>query len=134
VALDFASNAPDVTLRTGRRRLETILRNLVSNAIKYTANGSVRVSPHRSGSSLRVSVEDTGIGIPASERGAVFELCRRGADEEVRRRPGSGIGLFVVGEYARQISGTVELTSVEGRGSRFDVVLALDASATQAAS
>lgn len=107
-------------------RLERVLDNLLGNAIKYSPRGGdiiVRISREGSGSSERalLSVEDTGVGIPASDLPLVFERFRRGAN--VVSFAGSGIGLAGARRIVELHGGTITVDSVEGQGSVFTVCL-----------
>ncbi|MBF0157643.1 MAG: PAS domain S-box protein, partial [Magnetococcales bacterium] len=114
-------------------RLRQVLVNLIGNAIKFTERGSVfvevasaslsRVDPGIV--SLRFSVTDTGIGIPADKCELVFEkFCQ--ADASISRRfGGTGLGLSLCREMVHLMGGSIGLRSVEGEGSRFDFVLPL---------
>jgi len=116
--------APD-TILTDEVALTSILRNLLSNAIKYTDRGEVRLSAHvttpdKAGPSLVITVEDTGIGIPASLHAHVFEEFYQVPGI---RRGGTGLGLPYARRLARILGGNLQLTSAPGSGTT--VVLAL---------
>ena len=106
--------------RSDRRLLGRMLQNLVSNAIKYTPTGRVLVGCRRHGAHLRIDVCDTGIGIPASKRRAVFEEFHR-LEQGARVARGVGLGLSIVERIARVLDCEVTLQSTPGRGSRFSV-------------
>jgi signal transduction histidine kinase/CheY-like chemotaxis protein len=111
--------APD-TILTDEVALTSILRNLLSNAIKYTDRGEVRLSAHvtapdpNNRSSLVITVEDTGIGIPASLHNHVFEEFYQVPGI---RRGGTGLGLPYASRLARILGGNLELTSAPGSGT-----------------
>ena len=105
-------------------RLEQVVQNLVSNAVKYSPGGGevvVRVS--HSGGEARVSVTDTGIGIPADALPQLFTRFYRAPNVEDRRITGMGVGLYVVKEIVTLHGGTVGVTSAEGQGSTFTFTL-----------
>jgi CheY-like chemotaxis protein len=99
--------------------VERILRNLVSNAIRYTESGSVVVGCRRHHGSLRVSVYDTGIGIEPADQSLVFEEFYQVGNPERDRTKGLGLGLAIVERLARLIGATITLRSAPGRGSVF---------------
>ena len=100
--------------------LTGMLRNLIRNAIDYTpAGGGVFVTCRRSGSELRLSVRDTGVGIRANALTTIFQAFQR-ADQS--RTDGLGLGLFIVKHAADLLGHRVEVRSAEGRGSCFTVV------------
>src|SRR5262249_13446367 len=103
-----------------RRLLRRLLQNLVSNARKYTAHGRGRVGGRRRRGGLRVDVYDTGLGIPASQRRAIFQEFRR-LDRGAKVARGLGLGLSIVERIARVLEHEIAVTSVVDRGSRFSV-------------
>jgi Na+/proline symporter/signal transduction histidine kinase/ActR/RegA family two-component response regulator len=107
-----------LTVRSDRRLLRRLLQNLVSNAIKYTPEGTVLVGCRRRGVKLRIDVYDTGIGIPQSKRRAVFKEFHR-LDQGARVARGVGLGLSIVERIARVLDCEVALKSAVGHGSRF---------------
>ena len=118
-----ASGVPAV-VRGDPRDLGQLCRNLLSNAIRYTApGGRVTVRLDREDDRIRLQVEDTGIGIPEAELPRVFEEFYRAANARDRVPTGTGLGLAIVRSVAEQHGGTVEVASEAGRGTRFTVEL-----------
>ena len=113
-----------VMVRADLEKLRQILLNLVGNAIKFTpAGGRVRVSAGREGSMVRISVSDTGIGIPADQVGRVFEPFFQVERGHTRRFPGVGLGLAIARDLARAMRGDVELESRFTEGTTVSVAL-----------
>ncbi|MEO8876133.1 MAG: ATP-binding protein, partial [Polyangiaceae bacterium] len=115
--------APEV-IETDAQRLEQILKNLLSNALKFTEKGEVRltVSPTE-GNRVRFVVKDTGIGIPPEHRIAIFEAFRQ-VDATIQRKyGGTGLGLSISRDFALLLGGTLEVESEEGKGSTFTLTL-----------
>jgi two-component system, sensor histidine kinase len=108
-------------VRTDRAVLERLLRNLVSNAIKYTRAGEVLVGCRRHGERLRIGVWDTGVGIAPENLGRVFEEYFQVGDSPRDRAQGLGLGLSIVRRLARLLDSRVEVASELGRGSRFEI-------------
>ena len=104
-----------------REMWEKIVLNLMSNAFKYTIEGGIRVQLSCLPATVELSVADTGIGIPSSERPRLFERFHRVPGAPSRTREGSGIGLALVRELARLHGGEVTVTSEVGKGSTFTV-------------
>jgi len=105
-------------------RVEQIVVNLLTNAIKYGGGNPVTVAlgvDSRDEGRVVLSVSDQGCGIPASDLDAIFEKFHRG--DAGRRSRGLGLGLFVVRELVRAMGGEVSVSSTEGVGSSFRVVL-----------
>ena len=107
-------------VRSDRRLLRRLLQNLISNAIKYTPAGRVLVGCRRRGDRLRIEVYDTGIGIPAVKRRAVFKEFHR-LEQGARVARGVGLGLSIVERIARVLDCEVALNSELGHGSCFSI-------------
>jgi len=122
-------------------RVGQILNNLVSNALKFTAEGVVRVAiegvGERGEQGLRFVVTDTGVGIPASKQAMLFEKFTQADNSNTRRFGGTGLGLALCRELAQMMRGDIEVQSIEGQGSVFIATLPLariaDAMAAEAA-
>ena len=132
------TNAPDRLITDGQR-LEQIIKNLISNAIKFTEKGSVRVSIGRPDAGvefreitlpnsevLEVSVEDTGIGIPENKRLMIFEAFQQAEGGTSRQYGGTGLGLTISREFSRLLGGEIHIDSTDAKGSIFTVFVPLD--------
>jgi PAS domain S-box-containing protein len=103
-----------------RNRIKQVLGNLLSNAIKYSPRGGViRVGLERNGTSVRVSVTDDGVGIPAGQQKSVFSKFFRADSSDTREIGGTGLGLALCKDIVEAHAGQIGFTSVEGRGSTF---------------
>lgn len=107
-------------LYADRNRLIQILANLVSNAMRVTDNGTVRLTVESDQEKARFSVADTGPGIPAAELPHLFD---RFWQVRSSRRGGAGLGLAIVKGFVEAHQGTVEVTSEVGKGSLFSFVI-----------
>ncbi len=112
-------------------RIRQILLNLASNAIKFTEKGEVvleagPVDGPTPWSVVRLGVRDTGIGIPASRLGAVFESFTQADGSTTRKYGGTGLGLTISRQLARLMGGSIHVASEEGEGSSFWVELPLE--------
>jgi two-component system phosphate regulon sensor histidine kinase PhoR len=104
--------------------LEQVLVNLLDNALKYTpAGGRVAVRIADDGDRVRLSVEDTGIGIPEADRARIFERFYRVDKARSRALGGTGLGLAIVKHLVQAMGGEVSVESVPGSGSVFHVRL-----------
>jgi len=104
--------------------VEQILTNLLDNALKYTpAGGRICVSTEEAGKFVRVRVRDTGIGIPASDLGRIFERFYRVDKARSRELGGTGLGLSIVKHLVQQLGGEIRVESEVGRGSTFSFTL-----------
>jgi two-component system CheB/CheR fusion protein len=108
-------------VRSDPQLLEQMLRNLLSNALKYTENGRILVGCRRSGSMLNVEVWDTGIGIRASEIDEIFEEYRQVDNPARARSRGLGLGLAIVKRVGELLDHPIIVRSNLGRGSLFAV-------------
>ncbi|RME28017.1 MAG: sensor histidine kinase, partial [Deltaproteobacteria bacterium] len=104
------------------RRVEQVLHNLLDNAIKYTEAGRVDLRVARDGPQVITEVADTGPGIPAHQRDAIFEPFHR-LPGRGRRADGVGLGLAISRGLARAMGGELTVSSAVGRGSRFTLRL-----------
>jgi signal transduction histidine kinase/DNA-binding response OmpR family regulator len=102
---------------------EKILLNLLSNAFKFTFDGRITVRLRLCGDRVELQVADTGVGIPEADLPRMFERFHRVKGVRARTHEGTGIGLALVQELARLHGGTVDVTSVEGKGTTFTVSL-----------
>ncbi|HEY0838138.1 MAG TPA: hybrid sensor histidine kinase/response regulator [Azospirillum sp.] len=109
--------------RTDPVLLERIVRNLLSNAIRYTHTGTVLVAMRRRGAAIRVEVWDTGFGIPDDQVAAIFEEFHQLENPERDRTRGFGLGLSIVRRLAGLLDVPVDVRSQLGRGSVFTVMV-----------
>jgi signal transduction histidine kinase len=101
-----------------------VLSNLVSNAVKYNRTGGrVTIRARAQNGSVRVEVEDTGLGIDEKEIPFIFEQFYRARDREVRAQEGTGLGLAIARKIVRAHGGTMEVKSRKGEGSTFAVIV-----------
>jgi ammonium transporter len=124
--VDADTDLPRVV--TDRDKLKQILLNLVSNAVKYTDDGTISVCAEAVDGRLRVDVSDTGAGIPADELGKIFDEFHRADGPVSSPRPGTGLGLTISRRLARTLGGDVTVESSLGVGSTFTLDLPLQAS------
>jgi PAS domain S-box-containing protein len=103
--------------------LRLIVSNLVSNAIKFTAQGRIGVAVLHDGGLYRIAVSDTGRGIPAAQQARIFEPFEQLEPSRQKHTPGVGLGLALVRAMADALGGRIELVSEPGVGSTFTVVL-----------
>lgn len=120
---EIAADAP-VEIDTDAQRMEQVLKNFLSNAVKFTERGEVRLSvARRPQGKLAFTVRDTGIGIAADQQQLIFEAFRQADGTINRRYGGTGLGLSISRELARLLGGHIEVESVPGQGSAFTLCL-----------
>jgi two-component system sensor histidine kinase BarA len=120
--LDFAALIePNVPARIEGDpvRISQILGNLVNNALKFTADGSVLIRLARNGEMLRFSVKDSGIGIPTEKQGELFKAFSQADSSTTRRFGGTGLGLSICKKLVAAMHGEIGVDSVDGHGSTF---------------
>jgi len=121
--IDIAPQCP-TTIDTDLQRLEQVLKNLLSNAFKFTEQGQVGLAIRRSGDGhVALSVTDTGIGISADQQQSVFEAFRQADGTISRKYGGTGLGLSISRELVRLLGGSIQLKSSEGKGSTFTIII-----------
>ncbi|UTI62334.1 HAMP domain-containing protein [Paraconexibacter antarcticus] len=122
-AIDRAAGLP-FALVTDEQRLQQVLRNLLSNAFKFTERGSVRlrIEPAERGT-VEFTVQDTGVGIAEEKLGLIFEAFQQADGTTSRRYGGTGLGLSISREIAHLLGGELRVVSRLGEGSAFTLVL-----------
>jgi len=110
----------DLAAHVNRDLLEQALRNLGENATKHTPSGHVVLRAYAAGRTVRVEVEDTGIGMSGEAQRHVFDRFYRGRDRDPE---GFGLGLAIVAQAVRSLDGRIELDSAPGEGTRVRIVL-----------
>jgi signal transduction histidine kinase len=126
-SVELVFHEPDmpITMMTDEAKLSQILRNFISNALKFTENGHVRVSAVMEGESVRFDVEDTGIGIAPEHQHIIFEEFGQVENRLQHRVKGTGLGLPLCRRLAELLGGSVSLRSTPGAGSTFSAMIPL---------
>jgi signal transduction histidine kinase len=124
VALTLDGTVTTLTIRANEKGLDSILANVLSNAIKYTPEaGYVRVQVNKDGPDALITVSDTGIGIPAEDLARIGEEFFRAKNARRSEVAGTGLGLSIVKELVSQFGGTLDVESTEGEGTRVSLRL-----------
>ena len=129
--LDFNINAQaDLPLfDNSRLYVKDILQNFLSNAIKYTSNGSVElVAEATNDGKVKFDIKDTGIGLSQAEMGQLFQKFWRSEDLKTRETEGTGLGLYIAAKLAKQIGAQIHVSSTKGQGSTFSVTIPIKVS------
>jgi signal transduction histidine kinase/DNA-binding response OmpR family regulator/CHASE3 domain sensor protein len=127
--IEIADDAP-ASLYTDRQRLEQILRNLMSNAIKFTEQGEITLTVSRAtgtgdGVGVSFAVRDSGIGIPLHQQERIFEAFQQADGTTSRRFGGTGLGLSISRDLSGLLGGSIAVRSAPGQGSTFTLLLPL---------
>ncbi|SMF50655.1 PAS domain S-box-containing protein [Azospirillum oryzae] len=117
--------APSLSTRTDPGLLERVLRNLLTNALRYAPGGRVLLGARRRGDRLQIEVWDNGIGIADQHIGRIFQDFFQVGNAARDRREGLGLGLSIARRLVTMLGGDIDVTSSLGRGSRFTVSLPL---------
>lgn len=114
------------TVHASRLYLEELLQNFITNAIKYTREGSVTIIAKRTKNTIRFTVKDTGIGISRNDQTKVFNKFYRSEDYRTRETSGTGLGLYVSAKLSHKLHTRIELKSRLNHGSSFSFELPAD--------
>jgi CheY-like chemotaxis protein len=126
VAFDVsvAEDLPE-TIETDQQRVEQVVKNLLSNAFKFTEKGRVGLAIERAGAQVAIRVRDTGIGMNPEQQKRVFEAFQQADGSTSRKYGGTGLGLTISRELAARLGGSIGLESEMGKGSVFTLYLPL---------
>ena len=114
-------------IKSDKDRVSQIVRNLISNALKFTTEGSITITINRIDdvkTPVKISVKDTGIGIPLTQQEQIFKAFTQADGSTTRKYGGTGLGLSISKEFSALLGGTISLISQEGEGSEFIVKIA----------
>jgi signal transduction histidine kinase len=118
--ISFIEKLPDAAnVFADSNMIDTVLRNLLANAIKFTEKGEITISATPNERHLEVSVSDTGIGIPEEQLSGIFEIDRTMSTHGTRGETGSGLGLLICKEFIEKNGGHIHVKSKPNKGSTF---------------
>ncbi len=135
LSVEIEKNIPDSFI-SDRLRLSQIIKNLLSNALKFTQNGSITVAFNKlddkitlmrndlnPSQALSISISDTGVGIPDEKKEAIFEAFQQADGSTSRKYGGTGLGLSISKELAFMLGGEIHLESKVNQGSTFTIII-----------
>jgi signal transduction histidine kinase/ligand-binding sensor domain-containing protein len=102
-----------------KNMINTVIRNLISNAIKFTEKGTIRVRVKKEENALKVFVEDSGVGMTSERAQTLFEIGHSKSTEGTRGETGTGLGLIICKDFIEKNGGTIGVESIVGKGSTF---------------
>lgn len=121
--LDYQTHGPALSIQSDPVLLDRLLRNLVSNAIKYTEKGGVTLSWEKTAVGVSIRISDTGIGIHENEIASIFDEFYQVENKARQRADGSGLGLAIVSRIAELMNITINIESTPGEGTSFTLTL-----------
>ncbi|MEO6150544.1 MAG: GAF domain-containing sensor histidine kinase [Mucilaginibacter sp.] len=113
----------ELIMRSDKRVVEFILRNLLSNATKFTENGTITISAQKQGAYTAIQIKDTGVGMPAEKATQLFTGSGNTTTAGTKNEKGNGLGLMLVKEFVDRLGGTISAESKPGEGACFKVVI-----------
>ncbi len=119
----------DAYLESDERKCRHILQNIISNAVKFTETGSVKVVSKTNGDFMQITVADTGIGIAKENLVSIFDEFQQADGTTSRKYGGTGLGLAIAKKYAELLGGAISVTSTPGEGAEFTIILPLSCGA-----
>lgn len=120
--IDIDNNVPKI-ISTDQHKVEQVIKNFMSNALKFTEKGTITLKFSFEDGVIGISVIDTGIGIPEDKQQTIFEAFQQADGSISRKYGGTGLGLSISRELAKLLGGKITLTSTSGKGSTFTVYL-----------
>jgi signal transduction histidine kinase/ActR/RegA family two-component response regulator len=121
LTMKFINDLRNVTIRSDRGKINQVMSNLISNAIKFTGTGMVEVNACRSEDNLNISVRDTGIGINEKDLEIIFNRFRQADISPSRSFGGAGLGLAICKGVVEYMGGNISVESSPGKGSLFTI-------------
>ena len=121
VEMKLFNNLPyrKISFSTDKNKLNSIISNLIKNAIKFTDVGHIDICCNKKGDNLEMSVSDTGIGIPKNRLQSIFNRFEQADISDIHEREGSGLGLSITEAYVKMLGGHIGVKSEAGKGSTF---------------
>ena len=131
IVLRYISGTDLTPIKSDYVKCRHILQNIVANAVKFTEEGSVEIIAEEVGHSIRITVNDTGIGIDQEHIQQIFDEFRQADGSSSRKYGGTGLGLAIAKKYTELLGGSIEVESKRGKGSKFVLSLPLQYIAIQ---
>lgn len=126
ITINLSSASPDYAVKADGEKLGMAVTNILDNAIKYNVkNGAVNVAIEPSGKNVKVSISDTGIGIPKENLGKIFQKFYRSENAQAAEPNGSGLGMYIAKNIIEAHGGKISVESIIGRGTTFWFTLPL---------
>ena len=117
---------PKLTIETDLSKLNSIISNIIKNAIKYTSKGYIKIKLAKNESDILITINDSGEGIRKDKINKIFDRFDRGGLDEFKNKEGAGLGLSIVKSYVEMLGGRIEVESTFGVGSTFFVFIPMN--------
>jgi signal transduction histidine kinase len=131
LSFNFETREIKLNAYVDERLFVSIIANLLNNAIKYTAKGSITINARKEEDQAVIEIKDTGVGVEEDLQEIIFEPFRQASEGFSRKFEGSGLGLSLVKKYTDIMNGTIALQSKPGVGSTFTLRLPINKSAAE---
>jgi signal transduction histidine kinase len=109
----------DIKLFGDKNMINTVIRNLIANAIKFTETGSITIDAVQNDSETKVSIIDTGVGISVEKQGKIFDVMSSKSTQGTKGETGTGLGLIICKEFIEKHGGAISVSSEPGKGAVF---------------
>ncbi len=126
LVLDMPDDIKSLTINTDKTKIESIITNLVKNAIKYSDSGTIHLGYYLAEDRLNFYCNDEGIGIPQNRLQSIFNRFEQADIEDARAFQGSGLGLAITKAYIEMLGGEITVSSREGQGSEFQFSIPIE--------
>jgi len=128
----LVSDVPKLTVQADRHMADTVIRNLLTNAIKFTEEmGSVTISAEHKNGLIEIAVTDTGIGMAPDRLESIFWIGSAQSTKGTRGEAGTGLGLLLCKDFVERHGGTIDIASKPGEGSTFRFTLPIHGTSTE---
>jgi len=126
ISILYSSSVNSLNIKTDRDKFNSILSNLINNAIKYTEKGLIEIKCEKQNNNFEFYIKDTGIGIPIERQGAIFERFVQADISDIMAKQGAGLGLTITKAYVDMLGGKICMESGLNKGSVFHLTLPQD--------
>ncbi len=113
----------NIRVYADKNMTETVIRNLLVNANKFTSEGNITINANIRGNTVEISIKDTGVGIDEEKRSKIFQIDKNVSTEGTNGETGTGLGLILCKEFIEKNSGKIRFSSERGKGSTFTFTL-----------
>ena len=113
----------DMNIKADKNMIKTVIRNIVTNAIKFTEKGTISIYSEIEDHKVKIQIADSGIGIPKNKLASLFEVEKSKSTKGTRGEQGTGLGLIICKEFLEKNNGAIHVKSEQGAGSTFSFTI-----------